>query len=282
LLATTNGSGATAVEGTATGSSGIGVQGTGLAAGVQGDCSSSGGYGVYGISHATNNGAGNYVPAGVRGDASFAGVAGVEGFNNFGSAIYGQTSSGYGIYASNGGSNSSGYAGYFNGRVHIQGTLSKSSGSFKIDHPLDPEHKFLYHSFVESPDMKNIYDGTVVVGDDGSATVTMPEWFEALNMDFRYQLTCIGAHAPVYVSSEMSHNTFTIAGGKPGMKVSWQVTGTRHDAYANYHRIAVEENKVGNEDGKYLCPEGFGKPDSLRIGNEHGEPVNKGVVSSRR
>lgn len=94
---------------------------------------------------------------------------------------------GYAIVGDNGGSNSSGYAGWFNGRVAVLGTLSKGGGSFKIDHPLDPANKTLSHSFVESPDMLNIYNGNVTTDADGFATVTLPDWFEALNRDFRYQ-----------------------------------------------------------------------------------------------
>jgi hypothetical protein len=136
------------------------------------------------------------------------------------------------------------------GSVQIDGPLSKPAGSFKIDHPLDPQNKYLYHSFVESPDMKNIYDGVVALGADGTATVELPDWFEALNRNFRYQLTCIGEYAPVYIAEEVQHNRFRIAGGRPGLKVSWQVTGTRHDAYANAHRIPVEEDKPEQERGR--------------------------------
>ena len=146
------------------------------------------------------------------------------------------------------------------GNAIITGNLTKGGGSFKINHPLDPANKYLYHSFVESPDMKNIYDGVAVLDERGAATVTMPEWFEALNQDFRYQLTCIGGFAPVYIGQEVSGNQFKIAGGRPGMKVSWQVTGVRHDAYANANRIKTEERKPLNERGAYLHPELFDQP----------------------
>jgi hypothetical protein len=144
----------------------------------------------------------------------------------------------------------------FNGRVYV-GTLIKLSGSFRIDHPLDPAHKYLSHSFVESPDKKNIYDGVVTLDESGVAVVTLPTYFEALNMDFRYQLTCIGGYAPVYIAEEIVANQFTIAGGTPGPKVSWQVTGTRHDPYANQHRIQVEELKPAQEQGRYLYPAAY-------------------------
>ncbi len=148
----------------------------------------------------------------------------------------------------------------FWGHVDIQGSLSKPLGSFKIDHPLDPENKYLYHSFVESPDMKNIYDGIVTLDENGEAWIELPEWFEALNKDFRYQLTCIGGFAPIYIESEIAGNHFKIAGGKKGMKVSWQVTGIRHDPIADLKRIKVEENKPDNEKGLYLYPEACGQP----------------------
>jgi len=129
-----------------------------------------------------------------------------------------------------------------NGTTRVFGNLQKSSGSFTIDHPLDP-NKYLSHSFVESPDMMNIYNGVVTLDARGRAVVTLPSYFEALNRDFRYQLTPVGAFAPVYVAEKIKGNSFKIAGGKPGIEVSWQVTGIRHDAYANDHRIVVEEDK---------------------------------------
>ncbi len=104
--------------------------------------------------------------------------------------------------------------------MDVNGHLSKLSGSFKIDHPLDPANKYLYHSFVESPDMMNIYNGNAILDGGGEAIVTLPEWFETLNRDFRYQLTAVGAPGPnLYVAEEISGNHFKIAGGQPGAKV---------------------------------------------------------------
>jgi trimeric autotransporter adhesin len=153
------------------------------------------------------------------------------------------------------------------GNLRVSGMLSKGGGSFKIDHPLDPANKFLYHSFVESPDMKNIYDGVTVLDAKGQAWVTLPDWFEALNQEFRYQLTSIGAPGPnLYVAAEISGNRFRIAGGKPGSKVSWQVTGVRHDAFAEAYRIPVEEKKSSEERGTYLHPELFKNSTADRAG----------------
>ncbi|MBK6433118.1 MAG: hypothetical protein IPF85_20750, partial [Anaerolineae bacterium] len=157
-----------------------------------------------------------------------------------------------GVYGVTG--SDSGYAGYFVGRVHVLGALSKSAGSFKIDHPLDPANQYLSHSFVESPDMMNIYNGNVTTDAEGLAVVMLPEWFQALNRDFRYQLTVIGQFAQAIVAQEIKNNRFVIRTDKPQVKVSWQVTGIRQDAYANAHRIPVEEEKPAGELGLYLHP----------------------------
>jgi len=159
----------------------------------------------------------------------------------------------------------SGYAGDFLGNVSVSGNVSKSGGSFKIDHPLDPANKYLYHSFVESPDMMNIYNGNVVTDANGDAVVPLPEWFETLNRDFRYQLTVIGQFAQAIVTAEVANHEFGIKTDKPGVKVSWQVTGIRQDAWANAHRIPVEEQKNARERGHYIHPELYGAPEEASI-----------------
>ncbi len=96
--------------------------------------------------------------------------------------------------------------------------------------------------------------------------VTLPEYFGALNRDFRYQLTVIGQFAQAVVAKEISGNRFTIKTNKPGVKVSWQVTGIRQDAFANAHRIHVEVDKAPEKRGKYLHPELFGASAEQAIG----------------
>ena len=179
----------------------------------------------------------------------------------------------YGVYATaTAVAGSTAVAGKFVGNVEVTGTLSKGGGSFKIDHPLDPENKYLYHSFVESPDMKNIYDGNVVLDARGEAWVELPDWFEALNQDFRYQLTPIGELSLVCVAQKIHGNRFKIA-GKAGIEVSWQVTGIRKDAFAQAHRIPVEEQKSADERGLYLYPAELGKPAELGI--EHAKTADR-------
>lgn len=146
-------------------------------------------------------------------------------------------------------------AGDFYGDVRVNGRVSKAGGGFQIDHPLDPANRHLSHSFVESPDMKNIYDGVVRLDAKGEAIVELPAWFTALNSDYRYQLTAIGAPAPeLHIAREIERNRFKIAGGKRGSSVSWQVTGIRQDAWARANRIVVEETKPENERGSYMHP----------------------------
>ncbi len=146
------------------------------------------------------------------------------------------------------------------GGVSINGALSKGSGTFKIDHPQDPENKYLYHSFVESPDMMNVYNGNITTDAQGDAVVSLPTYFEALNKDFRYQLTVIGTFAQAIVMKEVEANQFIIKTDKPNVKVSWQVTGVRKDPFAEKNRVVPEVEKTGSEKGKFLHPEAYGLP----------------------
>lgn len=132
----------------------------------------------------------------------------------------------------------------FNTTVNVNGTLSKGSGSFVIDHPLDPANKLLAHSFVESPDVKNIYDGIVRLNWKGEATIKLPDYFDALNKDVRYQFFPIDTAMPgLYIKEEEHDNMFVIAGGKAFGLVSWQVTGIRHDKFIEDNPINVEVPK---------------------------------------
>ena len=214
-----------------------------------------GDYGVIGATPATTaNG------IGVLGLAYRDGSVGTRGAN------LSSTGTTYGVSGSVASPN--GYAGFFSGgqgvyvqgNLQVTGVLSKGSGTFKIDHPLDPANKYLSHSFIESPEMMNVYNGNILLDGNGEATVKLPDYFEALNKEFRYQLTSIGGPgANLYIAEEVKGNHFKIAGGKAGLKVSWQVTGVRQDAFANANRVEPETLKTGNEQGRYLYPELFGQ-----------------------
>ena len=251
---------------------GVGVLGQGGSGEAAGGPDTSGGTGVVGNggAHPTLGGDG---VVGIGADAPSSGtntggngVVGIGGDGAQGTGSHGTGGTAIMGFGGIGSDDAAEHAGYFEGNVVVTGQVSTSGGTLKIDHPLDPENKYLSQSIVESPDMKDIYDGVAVLDANGEATVELPEWFSALNRDFRYQLTSIGAPAPgLYVATEVADNRFGIAGGAPGMKVSWQLTGIRQDAYANAHRIPVEEDKPPQERGKYLHPKEFGQPESKGI-----------------
>ena len=149
----------------------------------------------------------------------------------------------------------------FSGNLTLKGTLTAGAKNFKIDHPLDPKNRYLYHASVESSEMMNIYTGNAILDSNGEAVVALPKWFEAVNSDFRYQLTAVGSAAPnLHIAQEIAQHQFSIAGGAPGMKVSWQVTGVRHDAFAKAHPMVVEARKSAKDRGHYLHPEAYGEP----------------------
>ncbi len=292
------------VNGSTPSTSGIGVGGAATATsgntiGVSGSSASPNGSGVYGTNNATSG-----VAHGVVGQASSSQGVGVLGFNTatsgYTNGVEGQVSSpagAAGVFENLSGSglilqgtsgskfttvftvDASGN-GLFSGNLTVKGNVSKGGGSFKIDHPLDPANKYLSHSFVESPDMMNVYNGNITTDRHGLATVILPEYFEALNGDFRYQLTVIGQFAQAIVKQEIENHQFTIKTNKPLVKVSWQVTGIRHDAYANRYRIPVEEDKALSEQGYYLHPEVFGQPESKSISTAlKSEPPSQDVVA---
>jgi len=197
---------------------------------------------------------------GVQGQSSNG--SGVFGVSTGGPGVRGESSTGPGVY----GRSTSWMAGVFEGNVLVTGTLFKGNLAFKIDHPLDPKNKYLNHSGVESSDMKNIYDGIAELDAKGQAVVKLPAWFEALNNDFRYQLTPLGESASdLHIAKEIEGNRFVIGGGKPRIRVCWQVTGIRQDAFANANRLPVEENKPANERGLFLHPEPFKQSEKKRI-----------------
>jgi hypothetical protein len=285
-----NGFAGYAIYGTASGNGGYGIYGDANGTngfGVSGFATS--GVGVYGGNYGSANPSAefqNLIGAGTKGVA----VVGTSGsatptqINNQASPFYdaagefsgadgiiAQTSTdanngfavigintgtaGVAIYGDDLDKGANSYAGFFIGPVYVSGALTgaASIGS-SMDDPIDPANKILNHASVESPEMKNIYDGTVILNERGEAEVALPKYFEALNKDFRYQLTCIGGYAPVYVARKVHNNAFAIAGGTPGLEVSWQVTGVRNDAYATAHPIVTEEDKAAGDRGHYLHP----------------------------
>jgi len=144
----------------------------------------------------------------------------------------------------------------FLGDLSVGGQLQKGSGTFAIDHPLKPKTHLLFHSFVESPDVKNIYDGVTKLDSNGEAVIELPSYFEALNTDYRYLFFPLGEPMPdLYIKEGVIGNSFTIAGGAPEEEVSWQITGIRHDPFIQAYPIEVEVEKGPGQivdKGEYL------------------------------
>jgi hypothetical protein len=234
------------------------------------------GFGVYGLSQSNLGVFGESLNGdGIKGRGNGFGVvgeglggaftAGVHGTSVNAFGVWGFSTNSQGVY----GASTNGNAGYFQGNVTINGVCTGCFGPSRVDDPLDPANQYLFHSPVQSDDYTNIYNGNITLDANGEALVEMPEWFSAINSDFRYQLTAIGAPAPnLYIAEEVENNHFKIAGGAPGMKVSWQVTATRSDAFAQKNRVPVEQAKPADEQGLYLNPELYGQPESKGLGYE--------------
>jgi hypothetical protein len=78
-------------------------------------------------------------------------------------------------------------------------------------------------------------------------------------------LTVIGDFAQAIFSEEISNSPFEIRTDKPSVKVSWAVTGVRHDAAALVQRRPVEAAKPEVERGAYLSPGAFGATDAQSV-----------------
>ncbi|HWW16899.1 MAG TPA: hypothetical protein VN310_19720 [Candidatus Dormibacteraeota bacterium] len=292
IVGTTNSTGADAIKGIVAGF-------TGSEAGVFGAANSSSGYGVHGTNASNLGGVGvggdnggisvtgktlcgSECNSGVWGDTnlsalgffvSWAGVIGTADDNNAG--YFENKSPTYAtLYVQADGDSdalqafqlgSGRQAGNFEGDLFVSGKITAGTKDFKIDHPIDPANKYLVHASVESSEMKNIYDGSVTTDGEGRATVQLPEWFEALNTDFRYQLTVIGQFAQAMVARKIENNRFEIRTSAPNVEVSWQVTGVRQDAYAKANPLVVEEGKDAQLRGFYIHPELYGAPDEKQI-----------------
>jgi hypothetical protein len=267
----TEGAGGIGVYGETTDPSGRGVigwafTGSGNAYGVWGQSDSTSGRGVFGN-------AGN--PSGTTYGGRF------EADSTAGRAVYGlgnatgASDAPYGVR----GQVSTATAGF---AVYAVGDMGASGVKpFRIDHPQDPANKYLLHYAAESPEVLNIYRGTVTLDGAGEATVDLPPYFASINKSPSYQLTAVGAPMPLlHVAKEISDEdlaqgekarpgeplpacSFRIAGGAPNAKVSWEVKALRNDLRIRLHGAPVERDKTGLEQGRYQHPEYYGLPGDL-------------------
>lgn len=146
--------------------------------------------------------------------------------------------------------NGTGYAGYFYGDVHINGTLTGSNKQFVIDHPSDPYNKILRHSCVESSEMMNIYKGRAKLV-NGEVVIELPNYFDALNHPEHREinLTPVNGWSPLYLNGEIANNQFVVKTtdqGNKNQEFSWVVYAVRNDKWAQDHPLIVEEEKGEN------------------------------------
>ena len=256
---------------------------TGSTYGVVGQSDSTNGRGVFG--YASNTNGSTYGVFGQTNSPYGSGVFGLatdtgryggrfESESYYGRGVYGYSRStdGY-TYGVVGRSDSPlGYAVYAFGDIGASGVKP-----FRIDHPADPENKYLLHYCAEGPEPQNVYNATAVLDSAGEAIVELPSYFAQINRDPRYMLTAIGAPMPMlHVAEEISEEAlkvgeqagpgvappicwFRIAGGAPGAKVSWEVKALRNDLWVRTRGAPVEVDKEGLEKGTYQHPELYGQ-----------------------
>ena len=162
----------------------------------------------------------------------------------------------YGVQGIQDGTQSFSYAVFGTGNTGATGVKS-----FVIDHPLDPANKTLKHYSIESNEVLNLYRGNASLDANGLATVELPEYFDAINKNFSYQLTPIGTPEQPYIAKEINGNSFTIA-GRPNTKFSWVVYANRNDLHVQRNKATIvdELDKPANRKGKYYTPEYYGQP----------------------
>ena len=284
---------------TISGGSGTGVYGASTTGtGVEGSTASITSYAGYfyngggsgtsrgvGVAAFTGNGSSSDThPGGMyyKAAGEFSGPVGIIGATSpestSGDAIHAVAGSASGLWALRATKSGGGdYAGYFAGNVYVLGNLSASGTKpFKIDHPLDPANQYLYHYAVESPEVQNMYNGTIRLDATGAAVVTLPDYFSAINTgDYCYSVTPIGAPMPnLYIAEEIKGNTFTIAGGVAGQKVSWLVYAQRSDAWLRDHPASDVVDKPPEERGTYVYPQAYGLPESRSLTSAHDQVLN--------
>jgi hypothetical protein len=288
---------------------GTGVYGEGGGTGVEGKSTNS--FGVYGIGLYGVRAQGTYV--GILAESSGTDGSAVEGHSTGGGLSYGgefsatsSTTNAAGVFArasagsgtthgvwgqsdSSLGTGVGGYAlassgvtygayGYTTsaaGWAVFAGGNMGASGTkpFRIDHPFDPENKYLLHYAAESPMPQNFYVGNVVTDAQGYAWVDLPDYFSEINANFKYQLTVVrDDESPNFVQAQIGKkikgNRFLIMSSAPNTEVSWRVDADRNDLYVRNRPPKDVVDKEGREKGTYQHPEFY------NLGPERGMNYN--------
>jgi hypothetical protein len=247
-----------------------GALGSGVTYGLEGIANGTSGttYGVYGSAAGSSNGIGVYGTASQVGVQGTSAHVAVQGNNGTADGAYGVAGYGYltGVYGQAPIASGS-YGVACDGNMRVSGTINPAAVVQQIDHPQDPEHKWLSHGMVAAPEPLNVYRGTVTLDATGGATVRLPSYFSAFNQNESYQLTAVGAAAPnLHIAQKVTGNQFRIAGGVPGQEVSWQVSGVRKDAYAAAHPLKVESRKSSKDQGTLLFVPAGSTARAMQIG----------------
>jgi hypothetical protein len=248
--------------------------GTGSTYGVYGESFSTEGAGVYGYAPAASGS--NYGGYFRSNSTSGRGVYGVV--NSVSGTNYGV----YGLSTSTSGRGVFGWAGATSGTIYgVYGQANPLAGGyavyalgdmgasgtkpFRIDHPFDPENKYLLHYASESPMPQNFYLGNVVTDAEGYAWIELPNYFAHVNVNFKYQLTVVddpdsAGFVIAKVSKKILGNRFQIRTSAPNVEVSWEVKADRNDLYVRNKKPKDVIEKQGVEKGTYQHPELYGQP----------------------
>jgi hypothetical protein len=255
---------------------GFGLTATG-ATGVFGNSRAFDGAGVRGVWTGSNNARGfggrfsttSNLNAAVEAQGQFVGLLGQVPGDRPGSGVSGETFGTHplamGVYGL-----SAGYAGVVGSRisgssawaVYAEGNSGASgTKSFNIDHPLDPENRYLRYYSAEGPEPLNIYSGAIVTDAQGYATIRLPEVFDRINKDPRVQLTVDDAgedFVMAKVVGGVQGGSCRIRTSRGGVKVYWEIKAVRNDPWIQRYGAPVEVAKPQEFRGGYQHPELYG------------------------
>jgi len=269
---------------------------------------STSGVGVVGMATANSGSAfgGQFESTSTSGRGVYGSASAASG-STFGGYFESASTGGYGVYARASATSGTvygvrGYASTAAGgyAVYAAGDMGASGVKpFRIDHPADPENRYLLHYATESPEVLNAYSGTVILDANGEAAVELPGYFAAINKTPRYTLTAVGLPMPLlHIADRISDEalragertapgqpipacSFRIAGGAPGGEVSWEVKAVRNDLRMRLHGAPVEREKAAPERGKYQHPEYYGQPPERGMDHHAGAEIAESKESNR-
>jgi hypothetical protein len=154
----------------------------------------------------------------------------------------------------------------FSVNVQILGSLSKGSGTFLIDHPLDPKNKDLYHGFVEAPRYDLIYRGKVKLV-KGKATVEIDA---ASNMTAG-TFAALTQNAEVVALNNLSG--FDRVKSSAVVDGSFQIISENNASSDTIHWVVIAERHdpfIINNEGAHTDDHGRMVPEQMKPANGEG------------